>query len=80
MIGKDSRILVIGAGPGGIISAYQFREAGYTNVKVLEQDGDVGGTWQRSRYPGLGCDIMVHAYSFSFNLNPSWPRSYASQP
>jgi cation diffusion facilitator CzcD-associated flavoprotein CzcO len=80
MIGKDSRILVIGAGPGGIISAYQFRKAGYTNVKVLEQDGDVGGTWQRSRYPGLGCDIMVHAYSFSFNLNPSWPRSYASQP
>jgi cation diffusion facilitator CzcD-associated flavoprotein CzcO len=80
MIGKDSRILVIGAGPGGIISAYQFREAGYTNVNVLEQDGDVGGTWQRSRYPGLGCDIMVHAYSFSFNLNPSWPRSYASQP
>ena len=80
MIGKDSRILVIGAGPGGIISAYQFRKAGYTNVKVLEQDGEVGGTWQRSRYPGLGCDIMVHAYSFSFNLNPSWPRSYASQP
>jgi cation diffusion facilitator CzcD-associated flavoprotein CzcO len=80
MVGKDSRILVIGAGPGGIISAYQFREAGYTNVKVLEQDGDVGGTWQRSRYPGLGCDIMIHAYSFSFNLNPNWKRSYAPQP
>lgn len=80
MIGKDSRIIVIGAGPGGIISAYQFREAGYTNVKVLERDGDVGGTWQRSRYPGLGCDIMIHAYSFSFNLNPNWKRSYAPQP
>ena len=80
MIGKDRRILVIGAGPGGIISAYQFREAGYTDVKVLERDGDVGGTWQRSRYPGLSCDVMIHAYSFSFNLNPAWPRSYASQP
>ena len=80
MIGKDRRILIIGAGPGGIISAYQFREAGYTDVKVLERDGDVGGTWQRSRYPGLSCDVMIHAYSFSFNLNPSWPRSYASQP
>lgn len=80
MIGKDSRVLVIGAGPGGIISAYQFREAGYTNVKILERDGDVGGTWQRSRYPGLGCDIMIHAYSFSFNLNPNWKRSYAPQP
>lgn len=80
MIGKDSRIIVIGAGPGGIISAYQFREAGYTDVKILERDGDVGGTWQRSRYPGLGCDIMIHAYSFSFNLNPNWKRSYAPQP
>lgn len=80
MIGKDSRIIVIGAGPGGIISAYQFLEAGYTDVKILERDGDVGGTWQRSRYPGLGCDIMIHAYSFSFNLNPNWKRSYAPQP
>jgi len=80
MIGKDRRIVVIGAGPGGIISAYRFREAGYTNVKVLEKDGDVGGTWQRSRYPGLSCDVMIHAYQFSFNLNPDWPRSYASQP
>jgi len=80
MVGSDSRILVIGAGPGGIISAFELREAGYTNVKVLERDGDVGGTWQRSRYPGLSCDVMIHAYSFSFNLNPSWPRSYASQP
>ncbi len=80
MASKDRRIVVIGAGPGGIISAYQLREAGYTDVKVLERDGDVGGTWQRSRYPGLSCDVMVHAYQFSFNLNPDWPRSYASQP
>ena len=80
MIGKDRRIVVIGAGPGGIISAHRFREAGYTDVTVLEKDDDVGGTWQRSRYPGLSCDVMVHAYQFSFNLNPDWPRSYASQP
>ena len=80
MIGNDRRIVVIGAGPGGIISAYRLREAGYTNVRVLEKDGDVGGTWQRSRYPGLSCDVMIHAYQFSFNLNPDWPRSYASQP
>ncbi|CAM8628276.1 TrkA Predicted flavoprotein involved in K+ transport [Acidimicrobiia bacterium] len=80
MIGKNRRIVVIGAGPGGIVSAHRFREAGYTNVVVLERDGDVGGTWQRSRYPGLACDIMSHGYSFSFNLNPAWTRSYATQP
>lgn len=77
---KDRRIVVIGAGPGGIISAHELRGAGYTDVVVLERDGEVGGTWQRSRYPGLSCDVMVHAYQFSFNLNPDWARSYASQP
>lgn len=74
------RIVVIGAGPGGIVSAHRLRQAGYTDVTVLERDGDVGGTWQRSRYPGLACDVMSHAYSFSFNLNPAWTRSYAPQP
>lgn len=76
----DRRIVVIGAGPGGIVSAHRFREAGYTDVTVLERDGDVGGTWQRSRYPGLACDVMIHAYQFSFRLNPNWARSYATQP
>lgn len=77
---NDRRIIVIGAGPGGIVSAHRFREAGYTDVRVLEKDDDVGGTWQRSRYPGLACDVMIHAYQFSFRLNPEWARSYASQP
>jgi cation diffusion facilitator CzcD-associated flavoprotein CzcO len=74
------RIIVIGAGPAGISSAYYLREAGYTDVTVLERADEVGGTWQRSRYPGLACDVMSHAYSFSFSLNPNWTRSYATQP
>jgi len=77
---NDRRIIVIGAGPGGIVSAHLLREAGYTEVTVIERDDDVGGTWQRSRYPGLACDVMIHAYQFSFHLKPDWPRSYASQP
>lgn len=71
---------MIGAGPAGISSAYYLREAGYTNVTVLERADEVGGTWQRNRYPGLACDVMSHAYSFSFALNPNWTRSYATQP
>ena len=78
--GRGRRIVVIGAGPGGISSAYYLREAGYTDVTVCERDGEVGGTWQRSRYPGLACDVMSHFYCFTWNLNPAWTRSYASQP
>lgn len=72
--------MVIGAGPGGIMSAHFLREAGYRNVTVLERAAEVGGTWQRNRYPGLACDVMSHAYSFTFHPNPAWSRSYATQP
>src|SRR5690554_2733450 len=77
---KDRRIVIIGAGPGGLSSAHYLREAGYTNVTVLERAGEVGGTWQRNRYPGLACDVWSHVYSFTWNPNPSWTRSYAAQP
>ena len=72
--------MIIGAGPGGISAAYFLREAGYTNITVLERQSDVGGTWQRNRYPGLACDVWSHVYSFTFSLNPGWTRSYATQP
>ncbi len=73
------RIVVIGAGPGGISSGHYLREAGYTDFTIFERAGEVGGTWQRNRYPGLACDVWSHVYSFTFNLNPAWTRSYAGQ-
>jgi cation diffusion facilitator CzcD-associated flavoprotein CzcO len=77
---RDWRIVVIGAGPGGISSGYYLRKAGFTNFTIFERAGEVGGTWQRNRYPGLACDVWSHAYCFTFALNPSWSRSYAAQP
>lgn len=74
------RIVVIGAGPGGISSGHYLREAGYTDFTIYERGSEVGGTWQRNRYPGLACDVWSHVYSFTFNLNPAWTRSYAAQP
>ncbi len=79
-MGGNWRIAVIGAGPGGISAGYYLRTAGHTNFTIFERDGDVGGTWQRNRYPGLACDVWSHVYSFTFSLNPSWSRSYAAQP
>jgi cyclohexanone monooxygenase len=77
---RERRIVVIGAGPGGISSGHYLRQAGFTNFTIFERDGDVGGTWQRNRYPGLACDVWSHVYAFSFALNPAWTRSYAAQP
>jgi cation diffusion facilitator CzcD-associated flavoprotein CzcO len=76
----ERRIVVIGAGPGGISSGHYLRQAGYDSFTIVERDGDVGGTWQRNRYPGLACDVWSHVYCFTFALNPAWSRSYAAQP
>jgi cyclohexanone monooxygenase len=78
--GAERRIVVIGAGPGGISSGHYLRQAGYEDFTIFERDGDVGGTWQRNRYPGLACDVWSHVYCFTFALNPAWSRSYAAQP
>ena len=81
--GPDSprrRIVVIGAGPGGIIAARALGLAGFDDVVVLEKADGPGGTWRHNRYPGAACDVQAHLYSFSFAPNPDWSRPYAGQP
>ena len=74
------RVVVIGAGPGGICTAVQLQRAGIEDFVVLEAAEGVGGTWRRNRYPGLACDIPSHLYSFSFAPKADWSRPYARQP
>ena len=78
--GPDRRVIVIGAGPGGIIAALRLHQAGYDDVVVLEKASGPGGTWHHNRYPGAACDVQAHLYSFSFSPNPDWSRPYAPQP
>jgi cyclohexanone monooxygenase len=74
------RIVVVGAGPGGLCAAIRLRQAGHDDLVVLEKSAGVGGTWWNNRYPGLGCDIASHLYSFSFAIKRNWTRPYATQP
>jgi cation diffusion facilitator CzcD-associated flavoprotein CzcO len=69
----------LGAGFGGLAAAIRLRQAGYA-VTVLERAAGLGGTWHHSVYPGCACDVASHLYSLSFELNPDWSRSFASQP
>lgn len=73
------RVAVIGAGPGGICTAVRLRQAGIEDFVVVERADGIGGTWRRSRYPGLACDIASHFYSFSFAPKPDWSRPFAGQ-
>ncbi len=55
-------VLVIGAGFGGLLTASRLRESGVESVRVMDEAGDVGGTWYWNRYPGVRCDIESYVY------------------
>ncbi|MGZ4438309.1 MAG: flavin-containing monooxygenase [Nocardioidaceae bacterium] len=74
------RVLVIGAGFGGLGMAIKLDRAGEHDFLVAERGPDVGGTWRDNSYPGAACDVPSQLYSFSFAPNPSWSRSFSPQP
>ncbi|HEX2296952.1 MAG TPA: NAD(P)/FAD-dependent oxidoreductase [Pseudonocardiaceae bacterium] len=76
---RHHHVIVVGTGFAGLGMAIRLRRQGITDFVVLERAGDVGGTWRDNDYPGCACDVPSHLYSFSFELNPSWSRSFSSQ-
>jgi cation diffusion facilitator CzcD-associated flavoprotein CzcO len=72
--------VVIGTGFSGLGMAIQLKRDGRDDFVVLEKADDVGGTWRDNTYPGCACDIQSHMYSFSFEQNPDWTRSFSPQP
>ncbi len=72
-------VAVLGAGAGGIAMGIRLQRAGYP-FTLYEQSDGVGGTWRDNTYPGAACDVPSHLYSFSFEPNPWWSRTYATQP
>ncbi|HXK22426.1 MAG TPA: NAD(P)/FAD-dependent oxidoreductase [Myxococcota bacterium] len=69
--------MVIGAGFSGIGAGIQLKKAGIDSFVILEQAGDIGGTWRDNTYPGVAVDITSFTYSFSFEQNPDWSRVFA---
>ena len=73
------RVLIIGAGFGGIGLAIQLDKAGQGDFLILEKAAEVGGTWRDNHYPGAACDVPSHLYSYSFEPKADWSRKYAPQ-
>lgn len=71
---------IIGAGFAGLGAAIKLKESTNHSIIIFERASDVGGTWRDNTYPGCGCDVPSHLYSFSFEMNPSWSRSFSKQP
>jgi cation diffusion facilitator CzcD-associated flavoprotein CzcO len=75
----QTRIVIIGAGFGGIGLGIKLKASGLNDFVILEKSDQVGGVWRQNRYPGAACDVPSHLYSFSFEPYADWPHTYASQ-
>ena len=67
---RKIKVISIGAGVSGIMNAH-FIQKLTENVEhvIYEKNADLGGTWLENRYPGCGCDVPSHAYTFPWALN-----------
>jgi cation diffusion facilitator CzcD-associated flavoprotein CzcO len=71
--------IIIGAGMSGLLAAIKLDEAGLRDWVIIDKATDIGGTWHENVYPGSGCDVPSHLYSYSFAPNPHWTRGYSLQ-
>jgi cation diffusion facilitator CzcD-associated flavoprotein CzcO len=76
---KSDPIVIVGAGFSGLGMGIRLKQAGIDDFVILEKAGGVGGTWRDNHYPGAACDVESHLYSFSFEPNPGWSRTFAGQ-
>lgn len=74
---RQPKIIIVGAGMTGILLTIKLREAGISDITVLEKAAKVGGTWRENRYPGVACDVPAHMYTYSFEYNPEWSDFFA---
>ena len=74
------KVVIVGTGFSGLGQAIQLERAGIRDYVILEKAGEVGGTWRDNSYPGCACDVQSHMYSFSYEQNPDWSRSFSPQP
>lgn len=79
MDSAPTRVAIIGSGFGGLGMAIRLGQAGFRDVTIFEKADTLGGTWRDNTYPGSGCDVPSHLYSFSFAPNPRWTRKFPDQ-
>jgi len=74
-----TRVVVVGAGFGGVAATIELARHGLTDVNVLEAAPEIGGTWLYNTYPGAACDVPSHLYSFSYAQRRDWTRLCSPQ-
>ena len=81
-LNDEVQVAIIGGGFGGLLMGGRLREAGFEDIRVIEQAGDFGGTWYWNRYPGAMCDVESYCYLpllEELNYIPKRKYSYAPE-
>jgi cation diffusion facilitator CzcD-associated flavoprotein CzcO len=76
---KKIKIVIVGAGFGGLGMGIALKRAGEDDFMILEKHSDIGGVWRDNTYPGCTCDVPSHLYSFSFAPYRSRDQRYPPQ-
>ena len=61
-LSDEKDVVVIGGGFGGLLAGARLRDAGISDIRMIEKGGEFGGTWYWNRYPGAACDIESYVY------------------
>lgn len=72
------RVVIVGAGFGGIAAGVKLLGAGVRTFTIYESSTGIGGTWWDNTYPGAEVDVGSHLYSYSFK-SYDWSRTHARQ-
>jgi len=72
------RVVVVGAGFGGIATGVKLKQAGIHTFTIYESSLGIGGTWWDNTYPGAEVDVGSHLYCYSFKPG-DWTRTHARQ-
>jgi monooxygenase len=63
----DVDVLIVGAGISGIgMAVHLQRECPDKTYRILERRGQIGGTWDLFRYPGIRSDSDMYTLGFDF--------------
>jgi cation diffusion facilitator CzcD-associated flavoprotein CzcO len=76
---RNTQVLIVGAGFGGVAAAIELKRHGIDDVTILDRAADLGGTWFYNSYPGCACDVPSHLYSFSYHQRRDWSRLCSPQ-
>jgi cyclohexanone monooxygenase len=73
--------VIIGGGFGGLLCGAKLRDAGVTDIRIVDTAGDFGGVWYWNRYPGAQCDVEAAVYMpLLEELGAAPTEKYAHQP